>query len=76
MASVKARKQLATTLKEACDAAHAFRDGVAKKLDADRLTWIRMSGRRERRERRTLERIAKLDDAVRVMRAALSDLQR
>jgi hypothetical protein len=74
MAEIAPRVRLRVKFEEATSAAEAYSNDEREHLTAKKRTWKRVSGPRQRYERRMLERIAAINAAVEAMRVAASKL--
>jgi hypothetical protein len=74
MAAISPRIRLRIKLEEATTAAEIFRDDTQTRFDAERRKWKRMSGKRERWEKRIADRVSTMNAAIEAMRAAVSKL--
>ena len=74
MAAISPRIRLRIKLEEATSAAEAFRDEAQVRFDAEKRKWKRVSGKRERWERRVADRVATVNAAIVAMRTATSKL--
>jgi hypothetical protein len=74
MAAVSSRMRLAAALEQATAAAEMFRQETAAQFAADKKTWKRVTGKRQRWERKMTDRLGTIDAAIAAMQTALGKL--
>ena len=74
MAAVSSRMRLAAALEHATSAAETFRQETAAQFAADKKKWKRVTGKRQRWERKMNDRLGTLDAAIAAMHTASGKL--
>jgi hypothetical protein len=74
MVVLSTRMRLAAAFESAVTTAETFRDEAKAQLQAEREKWRRVSGKRERWEKRFVDRVKAVNAAIDAMREAASKL--